>query len=321
MTTSFTVRPPETIGLRAATVPRPAPASPPPALSVTTYGLTGRGRQRGTNEDRFLIASPATALWVDREGRHARDLGYTEIEGDIFAVADGIGRRTGGGVASAVALEAMGAALLSTLKWMFALGDPESAGADMLEQIELVFRCADARVREEAEKNDGLLEMGTTLTMAYRHASFLYVGHAGDSRCYLLRDGKLHQLTRDHTVAAELARRGFLTTDAAVRHAARRVLTAALGPATDTLKVDVHRLRLHAGDTVLLCTDGLSGVVPEHEIASILGAADSPGGACEELVERANDLGGPDNITAVAARFERAEARPSPPRTRRHSQA
>lgn len=293
------------------TVPRPGPAGPPPALSVTTFGVTDRGRERRTNEDRFLIASPARALWLDREGQHASELGYIEIEGDIFAVADGIGRYAGGGVASALALEAMGAHLVSTLKWVFALGDPESAGVEMPAQIEAAVRRADARVREEAARNPELRAMGTTLTMAYRHGSFLYVGHAGDSRCYLLRGGELHLITRDHTVSAELQRRGLITAEEAAHHPGRHVLTAALGPSREALKVDVQRLLLHAGDVLLLCTDGLSGVVSEPEIAAILRESDSPGGACEELVERANALGGPDNVTAVAARFDRSDAAPS----------
>jgi serine/threonine protein phosphatase PrpC len=268
--------------------PRPEPAGPPSALSVTTFGLTDKGRQQSTNEDRFLIASPARALWVARERRHVSELGYGEIEGDIFAVADGSGRRVGGRAASAVALETMSSHFVSTLKLVFALGGPKAVGVEMLEQIKDVLRRADSRAREEAPRNAELREMGTSLTMAYRYGSFLYVGHVGDGLCYVLRDGELHRITRDHS-------------------------TNALDPVTAELKVDVHCLGLLARDVLLLCTDGLGGLASEFEIAAILEASDSPRVASEKLVEHANDLGGLDNITVVVARFDTTADPPERP--------
>jgi serine/threonine protein phosphatase PrpC len=322
MRTTFSADPAASaLPLPGLAAPRPEPAGPPPALSVTTFGLTDRGRQRSTNEDRFLIASPASALWLDREGRHSGEFGYGEIQGEVFAVADGIGGRAGGGVASALAIETMSTFLMSTLQWVFALGGPEAVGAEMLEQIKVVLHWADSRVRDEAARSSGFDDMGTTLTMAYRYGRFLYVGHVGDSRCYLLRDGRLHRITRDHTVAAELLQHGILTEEVAAHHIARHVITNAVGPMTTVLRPEVHRLRLHAGDTLILCTDGLTGVVTEAEIVSILEAADSPGDACEQLVERANQLGGPDNVTVVVAGFDAASAADRPPRARRPSQA
>jgi serine/threonine protein phosphatase PrpC len=300
---------------------RPESAGPFPALSASTFGLSDKGNQRSTNEDRFLIASPASALWVAREGRHASELGYADIEGDIFAVADGIGPCAGGCMASALALETMSDSLLAALKWIFALGGPEAVGVEMLEQIKIALHRADQRIREEASRDVKLRGTGTTLTMAYRHGSFLYVGHTGDSRCYVLRDGQLHRITRDHTVVAELLRLGLVTAAGARRHPGRHVLTNALGPSTSGLRVDVHCLWLHAGDTLLLCTDGLSGVASDLEIAVILQDSDSPRDACGQLVQRANELGGPENITAVVARFEAASDPPRPPRARRRSQA
>jgi protein phosphatase len=288
---------------------------------VTTFGLTDKGKQRSSNEDRFLIASPANALWVAREGRHASELGYAEIEGDLFAVADGSGPGAGGHVASALAIETLSESLMGTLKWVFALGGPKAVGVEMLEQIKIAFHRADTRVCDEPCPDDKVRQMGTTLTMAYRYGSFLYVGHAGDSRCYVLRDGRLHRITRDHTVAAELVRLGLVTADAAARHPGRHVLTNALGPMTPGLRVDVHCLWLHPGDTLLLCTDGLSGVASDRQIAVALRDTDGPRSACAQLVERANEMGGPANITAVVARFDAAPDPPKAPRARRHSQA
>jgi len=294
-------------------IPRPEPASPPPALSVRTHGVTNRGPRRRTNEDRFLIASPASALWVSREGKHACDLGFAEIEGDLFAVADGFGPPAGG-IASAVALDAVSSCLLSTLRWVFALGGPEAGGAGMLDQIQTVFNFADRRVREEAACAEDRHDMGTTLTMAYRHGQFLYVGHVGDSACYLLRGRKLRRVTREHAAPGGA---GTEAGSLAVRH----MISASSGAETAGLKVDVHRVRLVAGDVLLLCTAGLSTVVTESEIAAILAGRASATAACERLVERAAELDGPENVTAVVARFDRVASRPRAPRARRPSQA
>lgn len=310
-----------TLPFPAVAIPRPAPANVPAAIALRSYGLSDTGKQRSTNEDRFVIASPVSALWMESEGRHAAELGYTEIHGDVFAVADGVGGHAGGHRAAEIALETMGKFLLSTLTWVFALGGPEAIGADMLEQLRFVLRWADTRVREEAERTPQWHEMGTTLTMAYRHGSFLYVGHAGDSRCYLLRNRRLHRITRDHTVVEELLRHGLVRPEDAHRHAARHVITNALGPMTQSLQVDVHRLRLQAGDALLLCTDGLGGVATEAQISAVLLRSPTPEKACERLVQAANDLGGPDNVTAIVAHVEDAKHAPAPRRVRRPSLA
>jgi PPM family protein phosphatase len=322
MRTSLDADPQETTSPRTgAAVPRPQPASASPALTLTSFGLTDMGRQRSRNEDRFLIASPVSALFMERDRRHAAEMGYAETAGDVFAVADGVGGHPGGGVASTIAIETMSTFLLSTLKWVFALGGPEAIGTDMLAQIRHVLQWADAGVHEEASRNPQLQEMGTTLTMAYRHGPFLYVGHAGDSRCYILRSRTLHQITRDHTLVDELVREGLVSREDAARHVARHVITNALGPLTEGLHVDVHRVRLQPGDIVLLCTDGLSGVEDEASIAAILESAATPEKACERLIQCANDSGGPDNVTAIVAHVEAAKSQPAPARRKRPSLA
>jgi protein phosphatase len=310
MRTSPTVDPLE------STWPRPL-ATPPvseiaaPALSAASFGLTDTGRERRSNEDRFLIASPVSALWMSREGDQAKNMGYGEITGDLFAVADGIGGHTGGAQASALAIETMSTFFLSTLKWVFALGGPDALGADMLDQLQSVLRWADSRVREEAARTPDLRQMGSTLTIAYRYGSFLYVGHVGDSRCYLLRGGALHQITHDHTLVGEMVRQGLVTREDAEHHPARHVITNALGGVTPDLRTEVHRLRVRPGDVLLLCTDGLTEMASEKEIAAIVQRSPSPRDACENLVQRANDCGGVDNVTVIVARYE---AEPTPPR-------
>lgn len=303
MSSSHLVDPLESTWPRPMVRPLPVPDESP-ALSVLVHGLTDKGRERSSNEDRFLIASPASALWMARAGAHASDLGYSEIAGDVFAVADGIGGHAGGAQASALAIETMGTFLVSTLKWVFAIGGPESLGVEMLDQLEAVLRWADSRVREEAARNPALREMGSTLTMTYRYGAFLHVAHVGDSRCYLLRDGALHQITHDHTVVAEMVRHGILAPELAAHHAARHVITNALGGITPGLHAEVHRVRIRPHDVLLLCTDGLTEMVTDDEIRAVLEDAATPRSACEDLVMLANDHGGYDNITALVARYE-----------------
>jgi PPM family protein phosphatase len=132
---------------------------------------------------------------------------------------------------------------------------------------------------------------------------FLQLAHVGDSRAYLLRDGSLDQLTTDHTIVAELVRRGRLTPDQAAVHPERSILTRAVG-LDPTIPVDTpDPLELHPGDQVLLCSDGLTEAVPDPDIAQLLGTPDGPA-ACQALIDAANTAGGPDNITVVLIRVE-----------------
>jgi protein phosphatase len=131
----------------------------------------------------------------------------------------------------------------------------------------------------------------------------LFVAHAGDSRCYLHTAGGLRQLTTDHTFAAEMARTGLLD-GPRENHPWRHVVTNLLGGTTPGVRAEVHVLDVHAGDVLLLCSDGLSEMVPDESIAAILGADSCPEAACRRLIDEANRRGGRDNVTAVVARFE-----------------
>jgi protein phosphatase len=145
--------------------------------------------------------------------------------------------------------------------------------------------------------------MGTTMTLAFISGRSLFVVHAGDSRCYLLRDGTLRQLTEDHTVVGELARHGVISPEQAHHHPFRHVVTNVLGGKDASLRVDVQRLDLKAADVVLLCSDGLTDMLDDQRLAQILTAEPEPETACGLLVAEANAKGGKDNVTAVVARF------------------
>jgi PPM family protein phosphatase len=162
---------------------------------------------------------------------------------------------------------------------------------------------ANARVLAEAAEQPELYGMGTTLTLAYSLNDVLFLAHAGDSRCYLCRQGTLYRLTEDHTLVEELVRHGALTAEAAVKHRSRHVITNAIGGTSSDLKVEVHMLDLEDGDRLLLCSDGLTDMLSDEEINRALNIADDPEQACRTLVTRANEAGGKDNITAVVAHF------------------
>jgi len=220
----------------------------------------GRVRAGSPNEDGYLDQ-------VDRFG--------------LVAVADGMGGHQAGEVASATALEALRAAVAS--------GDP------LREAIE----GANEAVLEKSESDHDLHGMGTTLTAGMLGAdSSLTIGHVGDSRAYLSRDGELRQITDDHSLVEELVRGGELTPEQAEVHPQRSIITRALG-IDPQIDVDVYPIELRAGDRILLCSDGLTTMVRPEEIASILGREPDPRRAAQLLVDAANAAGGEDNITAV----------------------
>jgi protein phosphatase len=130
------------------------------------------------------------------------------------------------------------------------------------------------------------------------------VAHVGDSRCYLLRRGLLYRLTHDHTLVAEMVRRGVIDAQEAAHCGYRHVITNVVGGSDPGVRVEVHKLPLEAGDTLLLCSDGLTEMVPDPEVLAVLQAEADPARACARLVSCANEHGGKDNVTVVVARFE-----------------
>ena len=146
--------------------------------------------------------------------------------------------------------------------------------------------------------------MGTTLTMAYSVGSDLFITHAGDSRAYLFHDGTLEQVTEDHTLVQALVNAGGLSKEQAQHDRRRNIVTNVIGGPHEGVKAEIHRIRVADGDILLLCSDGLSDPVGDDAIAAILGEAHDPDEACNRLVDLALDRGGPDNITAIVARYD-----------------
>jgi serine/threonine protein phosphatase PrpC len=255
------------------------------ALHLDTFGATHAGKVRKNNEDSLLVG----------EGR----------DRSLFAVADGIGGFEAGEVASSIAVDVL----------------KDLAPSDSLEEA---IREANRRILESARSDEKLSGMGTTVVAArFRSAGgsssdepLAEVSHVGDSRAYLLRGGEMKPVTEDHSLVAELVRSGDLTRAEASEHPQRNLITRALG-AEEVVAVDTAVLPVEVGDRLLLCSDGLSDMVPEATIGEILSSANDPEGGARALVSAALDGGGADNITVVVidVREEPAEEPPPPARS------
>jgi protein phosphatase len=224
------------------------------------------------------------------------------LNGYGMLVADGIGGMAGGEAASRLALTRLVDLLVDTPDWIMSLYKQEDAMA-VLRRMRDRFLLIDKSIRAEAERVRSLRGMGTTLTVAGTLGSEVVIGHVGDSRAYLLRAGKLTQLTTDHTLAQALIDAGIATPADPSTRSMRHVLTGALGSLGESVQPQVHRLRLFSNDQLLLCTDGLTEMVDDKAIAAVLGDANSSQEACNKLIEFALSAGGLDNVTVVLARL------------------
>ena len=287
------------IGVRG----RPQPRA---AFAVQSFGLTDPGRVRSSNEDQFLIADLARALIVRQTSVPQAQAQTSNHRGYLLVVADGMGGHKAGEVASGLTLTTIEDFLLNTLRCFSNLGSTEEP--KVLRELQIALGHANDRIFEETALHPEWQGMGTTLTLAFAVDWKLLVAHAGDSRCYLFSQGKLHQLTQDHTVVAELVRLGAIPPEAATRHPYRHVVTNVLGGNQSDVRAEVHKLDLEPDDVVLLCSDGLTEMVADDRIATILGEGTDPQRVAERLMGEANERGGKDNITVIVARCEPAPA-------------
>jgi serine/threonine protein phosphatase PrpC len=229
------------------------------------FAGTDTGRQRRANEDSLLARSP------------------------LFVVADGMGGAQAGEVASKIAVE------------YFQRGLPDASEPEVA--LAAVAHAANSRIHELSHSHAEQAGMGTTLTAVYVGEEQVTIAHVGDSRAYRLRDGELLRLTDDHSLVDELIRQGRLTPKEAVEHPQRSVITRALGP-EGAVEVDTRSYPALPGDIYLLCSDGLTTMVPEAELAGVLLAHPRLRAAGEALIAAANEAGGRDNITVVLLRLE-----------------
>lgn len=250
------------------------------AVPIQMRGRSDSGRQRDHNED-SLLAIP---------------------EAGLFAVADGMGGHEAGEVASALALSALQEALAPRVKL------PAALQAPALEALAEGVRVANRRVFEAGRHRPADARMGTTLVTALLENGQVVLASVGDSRIYRVRDGKLDQLSRDHSLVGELVARGEMTPEEARHSPHKHVITRALGM-QPAVEVDAWSEALQSGDLFLLCSDGLTDEVTDPEILEALLAGGSDlEAACQALIDLANRRGGRDNITALLVRYEAAQA-------------
>ena len=271
-------------------------------LTVKAFGVTDKGRVRPTNEDQFLCAELTKAMRIWQTSLPEPKAQFGEERGHLFLVADGMGGVNAGEQASALAVVAIEQFTLNTFKWFFDANGPEAQR--VLTQFQTALRQADARILEESTERPELRGMGTTVTMAFQLDTQLCVVHVGDSRAYLYADGELYQLTRDDTLMAEMVLRGDLQPEQVAHHRLRHVITNVVGGTEAVVNIQAHALDVRAGDRLLLCSDGLTEMVTDEAMATILRAEVDPEAACTALMAQANEAGGRDNITVLIVRFD-----------------
>ena len=227
------------------------------------------GRVREGNEDSFLVQDP------------------------LFAIADGMGGHVAGDVASQTAIE--------TITQSAASDKPSEPSA-----LEELIKKANVAIWQKAQQEPTLHGMGTTCTLILVDGSRIHIGHVGDSRAYLLRDGELSQLTEDHTLVGRMVREGRLQPEEAERHPQRNIITRTLGVDPE-VQVDTMSLEMTEGDRILICSDGLNSMLDGSAIQDALSNETDPQAAADRLVDEANAAGGEDNVTVVIIDFEAGE--------------
>jgi protein phosphatase len=272
-------------------------------VEVDLAAQSHQGYIRTNNEDHYLAVRITRSLetLLTNLGEAVLPKRFDEIAYGML-VADGMGGMAAGEIASSGALLRLLELVAQTPDWIMRMNQRENA-ATVMRRMTHRFRQIDDELREQGESNQSLRGMGTTLTVAASLGTDLFLSHIGDSRAYLLREGKLQQLTKDHTLAQALIEAGIAGADDTSTRAMRHVLTAALGSTGDRTDPQVQRFRLSDRDQLLLCTDGLSEMVADDSIASVLTDANSSETACQSLIDLALAGGGNDNITVVLARY------------------
>jgi serine/threonine protein phosphatase PrpC len=283
------------------------PASRPAAgasslVALDVAAISDPGRTRRSNEDHFMVARFERAMHTLLSNLPEGEVPerYSET---VYAmlVADGVGGAAGGEIASRTAIHALVDLVIETPDWIMRLDEP--LANEVLQRMERRFQKVRQMLVDRTKEDPSLRGMATTMTIACSTGPELLTAHVGDSRAYLFRDGRLERLTRDQTMAQSLADAGAIQPEQVATHPMRHVLTSALATRGAFVQVELRRTQLRDGDQLLLCSDGLTGMVAEDEIARVLAAPGSAAGPCRTLVDLALEAGGKDNVTVVLGRY------------------
>ncbi|HUF36407.1 MAG TPA: Stp1/IreP family PP2C-type Ser/Thr phosphatase [Gemmatimonadales bacterium] len=271
-------------------------------VRVSVFGKTDLGLTRDHNEDTFLVADLSTGNASLHPAVREHEIGP---RGSLFMVADGMGGAAAGEIASAMAAETIFRHLATV--WT---EDAEQSASRFAFRMKEAVELANEDIHGYAREHPELRGMGTTVTAAGVYGDDLYLTQIGDSRAYLVRNGEAIQLTKDQSLMQRLVDAGELTEEEAEQSERRNIILQALGP-DPRVKVDLTRQTLRRGDTLIICSDGLSGLVKREEFAQMVQSHPDLSALCSALIDLANERGGPDNLTVVAAQFD-GEALPEP---------
>jgi PPM family protein phosphatase len=291
VTQSETPVPPPASGSTKAEAPATEPSS---EVRVHLFARTDVGQVREHNEDNFLVADLTRRSRGLLEANRATVIGH---QGAVFAVCDGMGGAAAGEIASQLAVDIIYERLVD------GLGDRALKRDELARRLVRAVEAAGLRIFHEAKADRSRRGMGTTVTAAALVDEVLFFAQVGDSRGYILRDSELVQLTRDQSLVNQLIEAGQLTEEEAETFEHNNIILQALGT-SDTVQVDLTYAELRRGDILLLCSDGLSGMVRFEDIRDTLRTGAEPLDICKALTEKANQAGGHDNITVIIVQFD-----------------
>lgn len=275
-------------------------------VEPSVFGISNVGKVRKHNEDSFLVAQLERSMRVYQSTRPVSDGSKVKgpPQGWLMMVADGMGGHAAGEVASAMTVDALARYAFTLMPWMLPRSKDDSR--ILAHGLREAVKQCQQQVRQAAATGEGKHGMGTTLTMAYVTWPNLFVVHVGDSRMYAFREGALHQVTRDHTLAQQLVDSKVISEDEAETSDFSNILVNAVGGDSEEVRVELHHALLFPDDVILLCSDGLTKHVKRDDVGAALEAVAKGGdveAAAKGLVDKANDAGGTDNVTVVIARF------------------
>jgi protein phosphatase len=271
-------------------------------INVSVFGLSDIGRVRRNNEDSFVVCDLGTGEMNPFRPEH-----WLGRQGLLLLVADGMGGEMCGEVASTLCAEVIPKRLIESLS-----SPDDSNPTNLPRHLQNAVEFANRIVFEKAQCEDLCRGMGTTATAAAVVGDRLVVAQVGDSRAYLVRNAQMFQLTRDQTFLNYLAERGAPLPPEPEKDSRRSILTQAVGT-SKTLDVKLTAVRLRAGDTVLLCSDGLYSMVQPAAMAKILKKGNTPQSRCKALIDAANASGGVDNVTVIVAQVSGPGLAPADP--------